>query len=254
MPTYVKDAGIWKPATGVHVKDAGIWKPVSQAYAKDAGIWKPTLALPLSYEYLGTLTTEVTATVQNFGSISVPSAGRLLVGAIVRRGSGHVINAATIGGVAADIIHTAASDVGNTPSGGGFVALDVTAGSKSVVITFDDGPSNLAPSRGIASVWLLQNSPEAVVDSGSVQNASVNSLSLTLGSIPQAAFYLMGRGGDSTDGGVSVTNATKRFDAAVQSNSHRFGSADRLGEGSVEVTFTLAHNDPDDMYVMGISL
>ncbi|CDX21468.1 hypothetical protein MPLDJ20_110386 [Mesorhizobium plurifarium] len=39
MPSYVKDAGVWKPAT-VWVKDAGIWKQPPSQYVRDAGVWK----------------------------------------------------------------------------------------------------------------------------------------------------------------------------------------------------------------------
>lgn len=38
MTTYIKDGGVWKPAS-VYVKDAGVWK-LSTAYVKDAGVWK----------------------------------------------------------------------------------------------------------------------------------------------------------------------------------------------------------------------
>lgn len=38
--TYVKDAGTWKPVTGLYIKDAGTWKTVKQGWVKDAGVWK----------------------------------------------------------------------------------------------------------------------------------------------------------------------------------------------------------------------
>lgn len=38
MSIYVRDGGVWKPATA-YVKDAGVWK-LTNAYVKDAGTWK----------------------------------------------------------------------------------------------------------------------------------------------------------------------------------------------------------------------
>lgn len=48
MPSYVRDAGVWKPHS-FSVKDAGVWKSPSQAYVRDAGIWKPLLSTGFTY-------------------------------------------------------------------------------------------------------------------------------------------------------------------------------------------------------------
>lgn len=47
MALLVRDGGVWKPTVGKPwVKDAGVWKQAS-GYVKDAGVWKPFTSTPL---------------------------------------------------------------------------------------------------------------------------------------------------------------------------------------------------------------
>lgn len=189
MTHYVKDGGVWKPASNGFVKDAGVWKPIGQAHVKDAGVWKPfgyisikdlqTVA-SFTYNLFGASPTLVTTT-------STPASADRYILFLMSSGITVTVNGTAVsmsGGVGVAPLPTGSSisitfsgPNGGTLTGGAWTFTKSGAAPVLGAITAPSGASPLTtsvtrPARGFTVGYGLAGGPGPASLSGAVNTLS----------------------------------------------------------------------------------
>lgn len=155
MSSYVKDAGVWKPALNAnagrnHIKDGGVWKLPKQGWAKDVGVWKPLF--PPYIQYLG-YTLFPNPGNQDFtvANVTVPE-DCILVATLLAYGPvAQTPTSMTVDGVAGTL---AVATTSNTYKGSmGYKA--VSAGTRSVTMSLSGGNGQSGVADAIMAFWAV---------------------------------------------------------------------------------------------------
>ncbi|MBZ9820185.1 hypothetical protein LB528_12025 [Mesorhizobium sp. CA4] len=155
MSSYVKDAGVWKPAltanaSRIHIKDGGVWKLPKQGWAKDAGVWKPLF--PPRINYLG-YTLFPNPGNQDFtvASVTVPD-DCILVATLLSYGPVSATpTAMTVDGSAGTLAIATTSN--NYKGSMGYKA--VSAGTHSVTMSLSGGNGQSGVADAIMAFWAV---------------------------------------------------------------------------------------------------
>ncbi|WP_292541837.1 hypothetical protein [Mesorhizobium sp.] len=246
MPSYVKDAGVWKPES-TWVRDAGVWKPAPSRYVKDAGVWKPVIE-PAVLTYIGSNQNAADAASYNFAaqSIGVAAFDRLVIVAAASRATVNIAaTALTIGGSPANIHANSTSGLGSAA----IASLLVPAGTAA-----DIGVAYSTTTRRCAiSIYTLNKylsaTPTAAVAPAAL--GSTTTVTATL-DVPAygAALFLAGNGFPSP---ITWTDATENMDTSVEgvmqySTAIRQPTADELAHN-----YTATWANADGGWIAGVA-
>ncbi len=175
--------------------------------------------------YLTQVASTVDAASYNFGTITTPRAGLLVIGSSGRTGGGaRTISTISIAGSNRTIRGANPSSQNNV----GFAEAELAAGNHNVTVTYSGSGG-----RAAIFAWLVESySSPTPTDAEAVSSGAATSVANTIDIDPDgvAMFAFMG----DLSVAVAFSSATERHDATIETNN-RIASADKIGGGAAHV-------------------
>jgi hypothetical protein len=171
----------------------------------------------LDASFIGSVTSDVSATTYNFGDFSAPTAGLMVVVFTARGGNSHTVSSISIGGTNGGLVQEATA-------AGRKVAIgyrEVPAGNNNVTVTLSG--SNGANPHAVASVWFLSGYVSATPhDSDAPAQVTATSQVVTL-DLPVGGFAAFGIARENSDT-ITWSSATELNEWAINLNSSAHAS------------------------------
>lgn len=185
---------------------------------------------PATVTYVTTIDDTSDATTYTFASANIGGPGLIVVGFQWEATASRSLSSATIGGNAASIIQNG----GGVEAGAALFALRVAAGATATIAATLSGGAI----RSSIGIWNVngQQSDTPTASGQSASNSSTTSRQVDLNVLSGGvAIAMLGLNAPSA---VTWTGATKRFDAAVETNSQKSG-ADYANAGADEAAHSI---------------